>query len=79
MLALPLVAAILMANLALGILNRAAPQVGVYQVGFAITLFTGLVVLDLTLPGMLPLILRLMERGFDTISTTMGGFGGVPN
>jgi len=78
MLALPLVAALLMANLALGILNRAAPQVGVYQVGFAITLLTGLIVLDLSLPSMLPLILELMDRAYDTISATMGGFGGVP-
>ncbi len=77
MLSLPLVAALLMANLALGILNRAAPQVGVYQVGFAITLLTGLIVLDLSLPSMLPLILELLDRAYDTISATMGGFGGV--
>ncbi|WP_249679207.1 flagellar biosynthetic protein FliR [Pseudomonas abieticivorans] len=45
LLALPMVAALLMINLAMGILNRAAPQLTVFAVGFPVTLSTGLVLL----------------------------------
>ena len=67
MLSLPIVAALLIANLALGILNRAAPQIGVYQVGFTITLITGFLVLDLILPNAAPFLLHLFDLGQDTI------------
>ena len=73
MLSLPIVAALLIANLALGILNRAAPQIGVYQVGFAITLITGFLVLDLILPNAAPFILRLFDLGEDTIGRMRSG------
>jgi flagellar biosynthetic protein FliR len=68
MLALPLIATLLIASLALGILNRAAPQVGVYQVGFAISLLVGMLMLDWTLPAMAPFVVQLLERGFDTVT-----------
>jgi flagellar biosynthetic protein FliR len=67
MLSLPVVAALLIANLALGILNRAAPQIGVYQVGFTITLITGFLVIDLILPNAAPFLLHLFDLGQDTL------------
>ncbi|MCQ4347295.1 flagellar biosynthetic protein FliR [Pseudomonas stutzeri] len=45
LLALPLVAALLTINLAMGILNRASPQLTVFAVGFPLTLTVGLVLL----------------------------------
>jgi flagellar biosynthetic protein FliR len=45
LLALPLVAALLTINLAMGILNRAAPQLTVFSVGFPVTMLVGLVLL----------------------------------
>jgi len=45
LLALPMVAALLIINLAMGILNRAAPQLTVFAVGFPVTLSTGLVLI----------------------------------
>lgn len=45
LLALPLVASLLIINLAMGILNRAAPQLTVFSVGFPLTLTIGLVLL----------------------------------
>jgi flagellar biosynthetic protein FliR len=67
MLSLPLVAALLITNLALGILNRAAPQIGVFQIGFAATMLIGYLVLDLVLPSMMPFLERLFNAGFATI------------
>jgi flagellar biosynthetic protein FliR len=45
LLALPMVMALLIINLSLGILNRSAPQLTVFTVGFPVSLGTGLVVL----------------------------------
>ncbi|SDV46595.1 flagellar biosynthetic protein FliR [Chitinasiproducens palmae] len=72
MLALPVVAALLIANLALGILNRAAPQVGVFQVGFAITLLVGLLMLDLMLPSAGPFVAGLFDNGFGMAERVLG-------
>jgi flagellar biosynthetic protein FliR len=49
--ALPALAALLLANLALGVLSRAAPQLNLFAVGFPATLIIGALVLGPTLPG----------------------------
>jgi flagellar biosynthesis protein FliR len=66
-LALPVVAALLIANLALGILTRASPQLNVFAIGFPITLFVGLVALMLSLPYFVPVIERLIEEALQTM------------
>lgn len=49
-LSLPIVAALLITNVALGILTRAAPQLNLFGIGFPITLGMGLLVIAMTLP-----------------------------
>jgi len=49
-LSLPIVAALLITNVALGILTRAAPQLNLFGIGFPITLGMGLLVVAMTLP-----------------------------
>lgn len=68
LLALPLLAALLIANLALGVLTRAAPQLNLFAVGFPLTLALGLIMLSLTLPFFGPALERLFFDGL----TTMG-------
>ena len=63
LLALPLLAALLIANLALGILTRAAPQLNIFAVGFPLTLATGLLVLGLALPYFAPVLERMIQDG----------------
>lgn len=50
LLALPLVTALLILNLAMGILNRASPQFSIFAVGFPLTLLAGIVMLQLLMP-----------------------------
>ncbi len=45
LLALPMLTALLMMNLAMGILNRSAPQLTIFSIGFPMTLFVGIVLL----------------------------------
>ena len=59
-LALPIVAAILLANLVLGVMMRAAPQMNLFAIGFPITLLVGLLCLALALPTMLPIMERAL-------------------
>lgn len=60
---LPILAALLITNIALGILTHAAPQLNLFAVGFPITLTIGFFVLALTLPYLSPLLDRLVQEG----------------
>ena len=65
--ALPIVAALLITNIALGILTRAAPQLNLFAVGFPITLTIGFVVLALSMPYFIPLFDRLVQEGLSAM------------
>jgi len=73
LLALPVVAALLIANLALGILNRAAPQIGIFQIGFPVTMLVGLLLLQLMVPNMVPFLSRLFDMGVETMGRVAAG------
>lgn len=62
-LALPLIAILLMTNLALGILTRSAPQLNIFAIGFPVTLGVGLIVLDILLPYFAPQFEHMIENG----------------
>lgn len=66
-LALPVVTALLIVNLALGILTRAAPQLNIFAVGFPITLMVGMAALMLSLPYFIPVVEQLIEEGLKTM------------
>ena len=72
LLSLPLVAALLITNIALGVLTRAAPQLNLFAVGFPVTLLAGFGVLLLSLSYMAPVFQILFERGLDQIGTVLG-------
>lgn len=62
-LALPIVVALLITNIALGILGRVSPQLNLTVIGFPTTIFLGLASLYLVLPELAPSLLRLFETG----------------
>lgn len=49
-LAMPMVGVLLITNIALGILTRAAPQLNIFGIGFPVTISVGLLMLALVLP-----------------------------
>ena len=51
--ALPVIAALLVTNVALGVMTRAAPQLNLFSIGFPITIAVGLVILVASLPVLL--------------------------
>ena len=63
-LALPVVAGLLITNIALGILTRAAPQLNLFGVGFPITLSVGFLMLALTVPYLAVPLDKLFAEAF---------------
>lgn len=64
LLSLPVVTALLVTNMALGILTRTAPQLNLFGIGFPITLGMGFLLIAWTLPGMLQPLQQLIGDGF---------------
>ncbi|GHD55494.1 flagellar biosynthetic protein FliR [Jeongeupia chitinilytica] len=54
MLAMPVVGALLITNLAIGIMTRAAPQLNVFAIGFPLLLAIGIAAMYVSLPYMVP-------------------------
>lgn len=71
LMALPIVTALLITNIALGILTRAAPQLNLFAIGFPITLTAGFGVLLLALGHMAPLLQNFYDMGFDTMANIL--------
>lgn len=64
--AIPAVTALLVANIAMGIITRAAPQLNIFAVGFPLILLLGFVLLMMTLPSMLPQFSNQVMHAFDS-------------
>jgi flagellar biosynthetic protein FliR len=62
---MPIVAALLVTNVALGVLTRAAPQLNIFGVGFAITLSVGLLTIALVLPYLSTPLANLFNEGIE--------------
>jgi len=65
--ALPAVVALLVVNIAFGVMSRAAPTLNLFAVGFPVSMLLGFLVLWLNTPNLTPGIRRLMDSSFDVI------------
>jgi flagellar biosynthetic protein FliR len=68
MMALPLTMTLIIVNVALGMLSRAAPQLNIFSIGFPITLGAGVMMLSLGLPEWLSSFDHLWEIALDAIA-----------
>lgn len=68
LLSLPIVAALLITNIALGVLTRAAPQLNIFGIGFPITIGVGFIMLSMILPYMLVPLENLFQHLLDAIA-----------
>ena len=65
--ALPAVVALLVVNIAFGVMSRAAPTLNLFAVGFPVAMLLGFLVLWLNTPNLIPGIRQLMDASFDLI------------
>lgn len=63
MLAIPALTAVLLINIAFGVITRAAPQLNIFAVGFPVTITAGFVFILLTLPTVFSLLTDMFDSG----------------
>ena len=66
--AAPLVVAMFLTDIGLGILSKTAPQFNVFVVGVPIKLLVGILLLLLIIPGFITLFQQLFASMFDSLS-----------
>jgi flagellar biosynthetic protein FliR len=71
---LPVVAALLLVNIGMGMVSRAAPQLNIFAVGFPVTLGVGFVLMWLSLPQALELFLHWLDVLFE-LAASLGTAG----
>lgn len=71
--ALPAIAALLLVNLAFGVITRAAPQLNIFAVGFPMTILVGFVIILFTLPALTPHVRNLLGSGYALMTRLTGG------
>ena len=72
LIALPAIAALLIVNLAFGVMTRAAPQLNIFAVGFPIMIILGVFIVMLTLDGFIPHMINLYDVGFSMLDNLFG-------
>ncbi len=65
--ALPGITALLIVNIAFGVMSRAAPQLNLFAVGFPISLVFGLAIVLVGLPSVQASFTRLLEQAFELL------------
>jgi len=67
LLVLPQIIALLVVNLAFGVMSRAAPQLNIFSIGFALSLLIGLLLLWISLAGFLESFSNLADNVFNAL------------
>jgi flagellar biosynthesis protein FliR len=70
--ALPAATAVLMVNLSIGVISRAAPSLNLFAIGFPMTMMTGFVILMVSLPALSRTLAGLLEQAFATAANVLG-------
>lgn len=73
MVALPGMTALLVVNLAFGVMSRAAPSLNLFAVGFPISLIFGLVIIYVGMPAVQSTFVESLDAAFQLIRGLMGG------
>ncbi|MCU7803678.1 MAG: flagellar biosynthetic protein FliR [Candidatus Thiodiazotropha sp. (ex Lucinoma annulata)] len=71
LIALPIVGAMLMVNMGMGVVMRAAPQLNIFSVGFPITMLLGFVLIWATLPNVFTVFNELLDEAFQHLMQSL--------
>jgi flagellar biosynthetic protein FliR len=64
LISLPVVAGILLINVALGVVTRAAPQLNIFAVGFPVTILVGFLLMLVAIPVLQPVFTEMFAENF---------------
>lgn len=76
LLALPVVGALLIISLSLGVLNRSAPQLTVFNIGFPTSLTVGLLLLTVLMTDLGAFLQRVFSQGIATLEQLLMALAG---
>ena len=71
LIAMPIMGAMLMVNMGMGVVMRAAPQLNIFSVGFPITMLMGFALMWVTLPNVMNVFNNLLEEAFQLMMQTL--------
>ncbi|MEW8029534.1 MAG: flagellar biosynthetic protein FliR [Candidatus Thiodiazotropha sp.] len=71
LIALPIVGAMLMVNMGMGVVMRAAPQLNIFSIGFPITMLLGFALIWVTLPNVFSVFNELLDEAFQHLMLTL--------
>lgn len=72
LMALPAITALLIINLAFGVMTKAAPQLNIFAIGFPFTMVVGLLITWVSLEGFLGQYQRFVMLAFDYLDQVLG-------
>lgn len=76
MIALPVIATLLITNIALAVLTRTAPQLNLFSLGFPVTSTIGYLILIALLSALAPALQSVYDQGFQIMALMIKSFGG---
>lgn len=71
LIALPIVGAMLMVNMGMGVVMRAAPQLNIFSVGFPVTMLIGFALMWVTLPNLFDVFNEYLADAFQLMMQTL--------
>ena len=74
---LPIIVALFLVTLAIGILTRVAPQMNLFSVGFAISILAGLALMLVALPGITASMAGILDEAASRARTLILNGGGA--
>ncbi|MEO5341872.1 MAG: flagellar biosynthetic protein FliR [Gammaproteobacteria bacterium SHHR-1] len=72
LMSLPIVGTLLLVNLGMGIMARAAPQFNLFSIGFAITILLGIIIIWISMANIMTEFLDLLDEAFGLVAGTVG-------
>jgi flagellar biosynthetic protein FliR len=70
---IPAVIALLVVQVAVGVISRAAPTLNLFAVGFPLAMLMGYLIVDQLIPNLLPVLSQLLDRALAQLSLFLGG------
>ena len=64
---LPAMTALLVVNVAFGVMTRASPQLNIFAIGFPVMILLGVLIMMMTLPVLIPQLIHMMDEAFIVI------------
>ena len=71
LIALPIMGAMLLVNMGMGVVMRAAPQLNIFSIGFPITILLGFFLMWMTLPNVMDSFNHLLQEAFQLVMQTL--------